>query len=368
MKFISTKQSSLSALACALLIGTSGAYAQVQGAPTGQPPAQPPVPAGQMDPAQSPGAEQGQQVQTPQRPAQTVILSTSANDAVALPDTSVAPLNINPENLKLMQAGLDEQMIKSMPEAVKKLANEIALKELRVFDLGTSGAKGWILQDHNHPLNPRLVYTLPGVDGLFMGPLIGPNERGAVMDLAAGFIEKYGPKIDLNPYWDRLAESTYVSQGKKAAQPNDPVIYAFFDANCVYCHLSWLALKPYIDAGLEVRWVIVGALAPTSEAKGAALINNPDADAAMTAGHMSWDEKGQEAFAQSEVDFDTRQMLARNFALMSELGLRGTPGFVFKDAQGQVQVHGGMPKLSDLARMTNMTLIPNDHPKLARFR
>lgn len=57
----------------------------------------------------------------------------------------------------------------------------------------------------------------------------------------------------------------------QGAATSKNVIYVFFDPNCVFCHFAWKALQPYVKAGLQVRWVPVGFLKPTSAQRAAAI-------------------------------------------------------------------------------------------------
>jgi thiol:disulfide interchange protein DsbG len=48
--------------------------------------------------------------------------------------------------------------------------------------------------------------------------------------------------------------------------------------------------------------------------------------------------------------------------------MSGTPGIVWKDKKGKVQVKGGMPRLSEFAGITGLPEQKIDDPALARFR
>ena len=60
--------------------------------------------------------------------------------------------------------------------------------------------------------------------------------------------------------------------------------------------------------------------------------------------------------------------LEANFKLMDSFGVSGTPGLVWKDAKGRVQVKTGMPRLSQLPSITGLPAQKHDEPELKEFR
>ena len=53
---------------------------------------------------------------------------------------------------------------------------------------------------------------------------------------------------------------------------------------------------------------------------------------------------------------------------MQRLGISGTPGVVWKDMQGKINVKGGMPRLGELPAITGLPEQKIDDPALAKFR
>ncbi|MDE1979036.1 MAG: thioredoxin fold domain-containing protein, partial [Betaproteobacteria bacterium] len=69
-----------------------------------------------------------------------------------------------------------------------------------------------------------------------------------------------------------MGKATIITEGH-----GPRVIYIFFDANCPYCHELYTNLRPKVGKdGLEIRWVPVAVLTPTSVTKGAAILQAPD--------------------------------------------------------------------------------------------
>lgn len=223
-----------------------------------------------------------------------------------------------------------------------------------------SGLTGWVLeQDGRH----SVVYTTADAKTLVAGVLI--DEQGE--NLSAKYEEEHIPKPDYSGLYQQLEKTAYVTEG--TLEHPKQVIYAFTDANCPYCHYTWQALQPYEQAGLQVRWIPVAVIRPTSMAKAIAVLSADDKTAAfqkMEANHgKEWTpSKDVSEAAQPEIAAQVRQ----NAALMQQFGIPGTPGLVWKDAKGEVQIKGGMPRLSDIPAITGLPEQKNIHPALEKFR
>lgn len=60
--------------------------------------------------------------------------------------------------------------------------------------------------------------------------------------------------------------------------------------------------------------------------------------------------------------------IRKNGELMDSFGIGGTPGIVWRDKQGKVQVKSGMPRLSELPAMTGLSPQRNTQSALEQFR
>ena len=211
------------------------------------------------------------------------------------------------------------------PKAIRR-AVESGVNVVKSFP-AVSGLTGWVmLQDGRY----STVYTTADKKTLFAGALIGENGE----NFGALYEEKYVPKPDLGALFQRLEKSSYVAEGAISGPKSIVYVYVFVDANCPFCHYTWLALQPYEKIGLQVRWIPVATLGPTSMPKAIEIMAAADQVAA--------------------------------FRKMEEN--HGKPGVIWKDKQGKVQVKGGMPRLSELPAITGLLEQKNGNSSLNKFR
>jgi len=223
-----------------------------------------------------------------------------------------------------------------------------------------AGLTGWIVTHQGHT---GIVYTTADKQHLIVGSLVDATGR----DLTPVYAATYVPKPDLASLYKQLHGTRYVMQG---AATSKNVIYVFFDPNCVYCHFAWKALQPYVKAGLQVRWVPVGFLKPTSAPRAAAIL---EAKVPMQALEFN-----EERFVSATEDGgiipvstmkpETLRTLTANRTLMDAFGSNGTPAIVWRDSHGVVQAKSGMPPLSELSAMTGLPEQPETDRDLDRFR
>lgn len=168
--------------------------------------------------------------------------------------------------------------------------------------------------------------------------------------------------------WRRVTESKYIIQGA-SDNTKKATVYAFFDPNCIFCHLSWELSRHYYQEGLQVRWIPIAFLTTDSASKAAWVLLSTDPSKALADGEGGW--KGQEdgggAFKEVPVTNDIQKMLARNKKLFADLGLTGTPGFVYEDAHGVVHTASGISSKHMFTNMTGLAYVQVDDPKLERI-
>ena len=165
----------------------------------------------------------------------------------------------------------------------------------------------------------------------------------------------------------RLEKADAVQEG--ARNPKS-VLYVFFDANCYYCHLTWKALQPYEKAGLQVRWVPVAYQKASSAGRAAAIMQASDRAAELRVNETRYDAAQFDGGIQpmGKVPATLAAQFDANTQLMQQFGAPGTPALVWKDREGEVRFEVGVPRLSQLPRITGLPAQANDDPELAKFR
>jgi thiol:disulfide interchange protein DsbG len=240
-----------------------------------------------------------------------------------------------------------------------EMAVHAGMKVVQQFN-AASGLKGWVLSQGGQY---SIVYTTADAQTLIAGALID----GQGKNLTAEYGAKYIPKPDYTAAYPKLEQSSYIAS--KTANPKS-TIYVIIDPNCIFCHLVWKAFKPYQAAGLQIKWVPVGFLKPTSQGIAAAILTAKDPAAAFEENESKFDaskEAGGVA-PMANVPADIAAKLNANNALMGAFGSHGTPTIVWKDAAGQVHTKDGMPRLSELPGITGLPDQAETDPELARFK
>lgn len=234
----------------------------------------------------------------------------------------------------------------NIPAAVQ-LATQTGLKVENTFP-AAGGLTGWILSEG--PGKNIVAFTPADGDVIISGNMLDAKGR----NLTAEYMDKYAPKIDYDKFWDRLEKSAWVSETAKTGAKPKKVIYVFKDANCGFCHQAWSSFQPYIDKGLEVRWVMVAILGRDSANKAAALLTAKNSHEALTQLHAEWGKPS--SLSATPVTPEIKAKLDANAKLMMDMGIGGTPNTLYKDAAGKVRMVEGAPRPHVLPTITGIEL------------
>jgi thiol:disulfide interchange protein DsbG len=108
----------------------------------------------------------------------------------------------------------------------------------------------------------------------------------------------------------------------------------------------------------------------SSVGRAAAIMNARDRAAALSANEAGYDaaqfDGGIAPLA--DVPAGLISQFRANTQLMRDLGAPGTPVLVWKDGGGDVHTHVGMPRLTELPRITGLPAQPENDPALKAFR
>jgi thiol:disulfide interchange protein DsbG len=258
--------------------------------------------------------------------------------AVAASSVINNPTDLPPVMTKLTQAGV--KVLKEFP-AIGKL-------------------NGWVLMHENQP---AIAYTTPNGKAMLFGPLLSPSGENMTLVYTA----KYAPKPNVDKLMGTLKkEGTIIVLGDKTSKH---VIYTFEDPNCIFCHLTDIELKPYIQAGLQVRLIPVGFLKKSSAGKAAAILQSSNPTKAWEADEAGFNESEEEGAAVpiAHPKAKTVKELETNLRLMQKFGFNGTPGILYKDGKHWTAMNG-MPKIAQLPAITGLPAQKETDPQLARFQ
>ena len=156
--------------------------------------------------------------------------------------------------------------------------------------------------------------------------------------------------------WDDLSRSHWIADGRDDAPRK---VYVFMDANCKYCTKFWSDARPWVRSGkVQLRHIMVAVIAPTSAGKAATLMVDPDPAKRLSSyeeAHAfgvvrmladgprhSLEDPNLQPMA--TIPKDIGRSLDDHERLMLALGLRGTPGIVFRGLDGRLVTRPGIPR------------------------
>ncbi len=187
------------------------------------------------------------------------------------------------------------------------------------------------------PTGKRIVFytTANGSLALF-GALLDAHGR----NLTQGYINAYIQQPANQKLYAQLEAAHWIGAGAKHPKR---IVYAFVDPNCPYCHQFWEAAQKAYPHGLQVRYLMVGILGDNSVKKAAAILGAKDPHQALEENERNFQHHSGAIEPMAHVSAALRLQLIRHSRLMQKFGLDGTPGLVWKDAQGTVRISNGLP-------------------------
>ena len=228
--------------------------------------------------------------------------------------------------------------------ATLKLFAAMGVRIVRRFPTGV-GVEGYVIQSGLHR---AVVYTVGGGRALLFGRLI--NAKGE--NLSGYFMDQY---LVRGGVWKRLAASPWIAEG--AIRPST-IVYALVDPNCVYCHHFWEWVKPYFKEGLQVRYLLVAVLAPSSLGKAARVLQSRNPARAYNQMEKAYAQGGLAPLAHSQIDSKAYAEIRHATELFSWLGFTGTPAIIVRGAHGGLHLTSGVPPKADLPGLLGLAPPP----------
>lgn len=224
------------------------------------------------------------------------------------------------------------------PPAVFQGLTDAGATIVKSFPVG-DGLTGWVIR---HPSGEHMVtYTTANGQYMIAGAVFDKDGDNITQEHVATQV----PVKDYGAHMPALKKATAIVTGRKAE--GAPTLYVFIDVNCRYCHQTYRQLSNAASEGVQVRWLPVAILGPTSATKMETVLSAPDPAAALDKAEKNFPEGVEPAAKVSE---RTAAVLEENLALMRKFDLRGTPGIVYVHAGKAVTV-GGAPSQEELAKI-----------------
>lgn len=213
---------------------------------------------------------------------------------------------------------------------------------------------GWVVQDKKKGGEYSVLYTTNDGSTLISGAVLDVYGK----NLTAEHAERFIPKPDMTQAYAEIAKNaTVIPTGNSKAKTT---FYVFADPSCGYCHLAYKAFEVYGN-DVQVNWIPVGFLAPDSTNKAAAALQGKTTWGALMNQKTSGDYSSFVIGAKAGKDVE------KNTELMRKFGFQGTPGILWKGADGKIEVRKGMIRLSEIGQAAGVAVKKSDDPLLGKF-
>lgn len=195
------------------------------------------------------------------------------------------------------------------------------------------------------------------------GYLNGKTERdGAAARLAEAGARAAAEPLAGDAVWAELEQAVWFAEG---AHDPERMVYIFLDPQCPYCNLLWRATLPYLDAGLQVRNIVVAYLTDNSQPQAEAILGAEDPVHANALHQRAFKEGGIAPL--DTPNLEAVRAVEANSRLFHTLGVPATPAIFYRDEQGAVQRLIGLPDLSMLADVFGLPEQAQTDPALAHY-
>ncbi|WP_031406291.1 thioredoxin fold domain-containing protein [Thiomonas sp. FB-Cd] len=149
--------------------------------------------------------------------------------------------------------------------------------------------------------------------------------------------------------WSQIHEATWIGEGRGTR-----VLYIFFDPNCPYCHQLYGMLRAFVGkADVQLRWIVLGMLTPSSLPKAAAILQAANPLQAFHTNEADYDfaangQPGGGITPATTITPKAREELARNLAIYRAHKLFGVPVLLWRTASGRAALLVGVPSDAQL--------------------
>lgn len=186
-------------------------------------------------------------------------------------------------------------------------------------------------------MKPRILYAVALAASLLGSGAVGSAR--AAGDSPPPAADPTGAAPDREAAFRALATAGDIAQGSGTR-----VLYVFVDPNCPYCRRTFDDLQPLIAREhLQVRWVVVGILTPTSPGKAAAILGAKHPLAALRYNERHFHYPGGGGIEEDLPSDATARRLHHNRELMEMTGANSVPTLIFRARGGRPMMVQGAP-------------------------
>lgn len=184
----------------------------------------------------------------------------------------------------------------------------------------------------------EIVWLSPNGKLLFPGPAVTADGRNLSQEALA--------KLYMQP--SELADKLLASGNGFVVGTKGPILTAFMDPNCIWCHELYMNVMPMVNQGkLRVRFVMVAILKESSMPRAVAVLAAKDPAAALAKDEKAFDKAHEEGgIAPLSGDHAEAEAKVRAITdLMREAGPVSTPSLLFCNKEtGKLTYQQGYPR------------------------
>ena len=219
---------------------------------------------------------------------------------------------------------------KSRIDALVAGSSKGQAKVIKTFEATDDGIVGLVVEINGQK---QIVYSSPNQKVLFLNGINAAGEPTNEKDL-----ERNNVFISATELAEQVGGKGFIV-GKAG-----PIVTAFMDPNCVFCHKFYTEIMPSVSAGkLRLRIMMVGFLRADSAGKAAAILASSDKPKALDKHERTMDAAKETGgitplAAGSKPELDV--ILAENRKLMELAGPVSTPALVLCQKSGPAYLKG----------------------------
>ncbi|MDO8953874.1 MAG: thiol:disulfide interchange protein DsbG [Gammaproteobacteria bacterium] len=256
----------------------------------------------------------------------------------------------------LVSLSFSAQAKLNLDSPAAKLVTKLTYNQVTITNefKAANGWQGFVVQTKKQN-SQAILFVDPANKYLFAGALIAADGT----NLTQQYTDEYINKAIAKNAGQAIAKTHWISEGSDSAPHK---IYVLIDPNCIYCHMSFQSLAPFIAGNqLQVRWVSVGIIKSTSLGKAAHLlsIQSPkDQIAALKQDendfNSSQEEGGITALDESDPAYKMAfNQVVENNTFFTQNQFIGTPVIIYTKADGTPSIYAGLAQGKDLEAIVN---------------